>query len=614
MSGLQKKLSLGFGGLLLIIIIIGVQSILQLTMLGESIDVILRENYRSVIACQQMKEALERIDSGVLFVLLGDRDKGDELVSRNLRSFENALKTELDNITLPKEGEKARRVRQLYVEYKTILESVIAPNVAPMFRRHAYFSGVLPIFQEIKDTADEILRMNQENMNAANDKARLKAASARKRMYILLFAGTVVAVGFFFFTSRWILLPIKRLIKSADEIGHGNLDLVVQNESRDEIGRLSEAFNSMAASLREFRRSNQAKLFRIEHLTQRIFDRLPDAVAVLDLDGRVEIATELARDVFGLKTNATIRELRIPLVFDIFQQALTSGLKTVPDNNKTMIQQFVKGEEKFYQPEVTPILDGEQQPTGAILVLKDMTQLLQQNEMKKGIMSTVSHQLKTPLTSIQMAIHVLLEEKIGSLTEKQVELLLAAREDSDRLHTILIDLLDISRIESGKAVMHFQKWNPNVLVFNAVDLFTLTAHDKGVDIKTELKSDLPEVWADEKQISHVFSNLISNALRYTYPGGKITVSATTDDSNVIFKVTDTGKGIPQEFLKSIFEQFFRIPDQDRQTGSGLGLAIVKEIVEAHGGTVNAESTEGRGSTFIFTLKRADKSTKEEIDI
>jgi len=614
MSGLQKKLSLGFGGLLLIIIIIGVQSILQLTMLGESIDVILRENYRSVIACQQMKEALERIDSGVLFVLLGDRDKGDELVSRNLRSFENALKTELDNITLPKEGEKARRVRQLYVEYKTILESVIAPNVAPMFRRHAYFSGVLPIFQEIKDTADEMLRMNQENMNAANDKARLKAASARKRMYILLFAGTVVAVGFFFFTSRWILLPIKRLIKSADEIGHGNLDLVVQNESRDEIGRLSEAFNSMAASLREFRRSNQAKLFRIEHLTQRIFDRLPDAVAVLDLDGRVEIATELARDVFGLKTNATIRELRIPLVFDIFQQALTSGLKTVPDNNKTMIQQFVKGEEKFYQPEVTPILDGEQQPTGAILVLKDMTQLLQQNEMKKGIMSTVSHQLKTPLTSIQMAIHVLLEEKIGSLTEKQVELLLAAREDSDRLHTILIDLLDISRIESGKAVMHFQKWNPNVLVFNAVDLFTLTAHDKGVDIKTELKSDLPEVWADEKQISHVFSNLISNALRYTYPGGKITVSATTDDSNVIFKVTDTGKGIPQEFLKSIFEQFFRIPDQDRQTGSGLGLAIVKEIVEAHGGTVNAESTEGRGSTFIFTLKRADKSTKEEIDI
>jgi len=614
MSGLQKKLSLGFGGLLLIIIVIGTQSILQLTRLGESIDVILRENYRSVIACQQMKEALARIDSGVLFILLGDRDKGDELVSRSMLSFEEALKAELDNITLAGEGEKAVRVRRLYGEYKTILENVMIPNVAPAFRRHVYFSEALPIFQEIKDTADEILRMNQENMNEANNKARLKAASARQRMYVLLLAGVIVAVGFFFFSSRWILRPINRLIKSADEIGHGNLDLVIQNESRDEIGRLSEAFNNMAASLREFRRSNQTKLFRIERLTQRVFDRLPDAVAVLDLDGRVEIATEFARDVFGLKTNVMVRELGIPFVSDVFQRTLNGGLKTVSDDKKSVIQQFVKGEERFFQPEITPIMDNEQQPTGAILVLKDITQLLQQNEMKKGIISTVSHQLKTPLTSIQMAIHVLLEEKIGSLTEKQVELLLAAREDSDRLHAILIDLLDISRIESGKAAMHFQKWDPNALTLNAVDLFKSAAHDKGVDIKTELKSDLPEVWADEKQIGHVFSNLISNALRYTDPGGNITISATADNSYVIFKVTDTGKGIPQEFLKSIFEQFFRIPDQDGQTGSGLGLAIVKEIIEAHGGTVNAESTEGRGSTFIFTLKRADKSAKEEVDI
>lgn len=612
MSGLQKKLFLGFGGLLLIILIIGSQSIIQLTMLGGSIDVILRENYRSVVACQEMKEALERIDSGILFVIVGKEKKGRELVSRNQVFFEKALNTELNNITLPGEGEKAARIRDLYEQYKTGLECVKALGMTASLRRNAYFSEILPTFQQIKDAADEILWMNQQNMNEANDRARFKAASARKQMYILLLAGMIVAAGFFFFTSRWILRPINRLIRSADEIGRGNLDLVVKSESHDEIGHLSEAFDGMAANLREFRRSNRAKLSRIERLTQRVFDRLPDAVVILDLEGRVEVATELARDVFGMKVDIRMQELELPLVSNTFQRAISSGLKTIPDSGKAIMQRFVGGEERFFQPEVTPILDSDQQPTGAVLVMKDLTQLLQQSEMKKGIVSTVSHQLKTPLTSIRMAIHVLLEEKIGPLVEKQVELLLAAREDSDRLYDILNDLLDISRIESGRVVMHFKKIVPNTLVRSAADLFTLSALDKGVSIKTELSSEQPEVWADETQIGHVFSNLLSNALRYTDPGGEITVSSVADKNWVTFKVTDTGKGIPPEYLNNIFERFFRIPDQNRETGSGLGLSIVKEIVETHGGTVNAESAEGKGSAFMFTLLRADMFAKEEI--
>jgi len=207
MVGLRQKLSLGFGGLLLIILIIGIQSIIHFTKLGESIDVILRENYRSVIACQQMKEALERVDSGILFELLGYTQKGGELIRKNELVFEMALQVELNNITLPGEGEKAFHLQNLFSRYKTALKSVEDSRVPITVRRNVYFTELFPLFLQIKDTAGEILRMNQQNMSDANDLARNSAAAARKQMYILLFAGTIVSVGFIFFAGRWILRP-----------------------------------------------------------------------------------------------------------------------------------------------------------------------------------------------------------------------------------------------------------------------------------------------------------------------------------------------------------------------------------------------------------------------
>jgi NtrC-family two-component system sensor histidine kinase KinB len=207
MLGLRQKLSLGFGGLLVIILIIGIQSIIHLTKLGESIDVILRENYRSVLACQQMKEALERMDSGILFELLGYTQKGDELIRKNELVFEMALQVELNNITLPGEGEKASHLQNLFGQYRTALKRIEDSRVPINVRRNAYFTDLFPLFLKIKDTAGEILRMNQQNMSDANDMARNSAAAARKQMYILLFAGTIVALGFIFFAGRWILRP-----------------------------------------------------------------------------------------------------------------------------------------------------------------------------------------------------------------------------------------------------------------------------------------------------------------------------------------------------------------------------------------------------------------------
>jgi len=146
----------------------------------------------------------------------------------------------------------------------------------------------------------------------------------------------------------------------------------------------------------------------------------------------------------------------------------------------------------------------------------------------------------------------------------------------------------------------------------ALESFRTAAKDQGVTLEVELPGDLPQVWADTTRVSHVFANLLSNALKHTPAGGKITVSARAEENGLTFSITDTGKGIPSEYLPRIFAQFFRVPDQGTQTGAGLGLAIVKEIVEAHGGTVSADSIEGKGSTFSFTLRRVDPISKKEI--
>jgi NtrC-family two-component system sensor histidine kinase KinB len=607
---LRQKLALGFGGILVVIAVIGVHNITRITALGQSIDVILRENYRSVVACQEMKEALERMDSGAVFVLLGAEEKGNDQIARHETLFEKALQVEMSNITLPMEGERAEQLKRLFQQYRSSIKARGDPEVGREVRRKAYFSELQPLFQRMKTTADDIQRMNQQNMVEMDAQARRQASSVRRQMYFMLFASTIVAAAFLFLTGKWILRPITRLTNSAKEIRKGNLDLVVPGGSGDEIGQLSDAFNDMTASLREFRRDGQVRLLRIQRSTQQAFDSLPEAIAVINPEGEVEVATEAARDVFGLRPKVRVPDLPYPWMAGQFEEALRAGRPTVLREPSGVVQHFVRGEERFFRPEAIPIMDSDKRPAGVVLVLSDVTRQRHQDEMKSGVISTVSHQLKTPLTSVRMALHLLLEEKVGPITEKQAELLVAAREETERLDRILEELLDIGRIESGKAPMELHPVSPHAMVSEAVEPYRNAARDGGVSLAVALPDGLPRVWVDPSRIAHVFANLLSNALKYTLPGGAISVSAEEEGEFVRFQVADTGVGIPEKYLPRIFEQFFRVPEQGSGTGVGLGLAIVKDIVEAHGGTVVVESREGKGSTFRFSLRRTDHDDRE----
>ncbi|MGH7850548.1 MAG: ATP-binding protein [Thermodesulfobacteriota bacterium] len=613
MIGIRQKLALGFGGLLAIVVVIGLLTMSRIKELGYAVDVILKENYLSVVACQDMKETLERIDSGILFTLSGNNEEGAALIKENTIKFRAALKSEFGNITLPGEGEKARSIDKLFGEYTKSIQLVTDASRPFQARNEAYFSTLLPLFQKIKTLAHGILIMNQKSMSDANDEARALAASTYRQMLFAIIASAVIAVLFSYLTHRWILTPINRLIESTDEIRRGNLDLVIESSSRDEIGKLSQSFNEMTASLRQVRKSDRMNLIRMRRAMEEVVKAMPDAIAVLDTEGRVEVSTDTAQHMFGLMPGVLVKDLGHEWMTGLIGRALDEDRVVEMDSKNGYIQRFTEGREHFFKPIAVPIpikpKSGEH--TGSAIILSDVTQLHEQEELKRGVVSTVSHQLKTPLTSLRMSVYLLLEEKVGELNEKQTELLMAAREDSERLVNILSDLLDLTRIESGKSNLDIGSYSPHSLARDGIEPFLTEAKDKGVTVINAVPEDLPDVPADPVRIHHVFSNLISNSLKFTKPGGTVTLRAESQDGSIRFSVEDTGGGIPAEHLSRLFEQFYRVPGQDEKSGVGLGLAIVKEIVQAHGGVVGVKSEAGKGSAFEFTLPLNRNST--EID-
>ena len=408
--------------------------------------------------------------------------------------------------------------------------------------------------------------------------------------------------------ARSILQPLKTLTKSFREIEQGNLDLVVQVRTRDELRQLAEAFNSMAAKLREFRRTDRAKLVRTQRTTQLAVNSLPDAIAIINPEGIIELSNETAERLFQLEPGKSVADIREHRLGEIYREVTVEQRPWQPRGYESAIEVYDQGGQlKYFLPQAVPIIDGaDKRLLGVTLVLGDVTNLRRIDEMKSGLLSVVSHELKTPLTSIRMAAHLLLEERVGPLNNKQTELLMASRDDADRLQTIIEDLLDIGRLESGRVKLDLHPEAPERLVTDAVTPLEASFHDRGVHLDVNVPTEAPQVMADATRIDHVFTNLLTNALKFTNPGGRVRISTETEDDVVRFVIEDTGVGIPQEHLGRVFERFFRVPRSNQPSGAGLGLAIAKEIVEAHGGSIGVRSKEGEGSRFSFTLQRADQ--------
>jgi signal transduction histidine kinase len=248
----------------------------------------------------------------------------------------------------------------------------------------------------------------------------------------------------------------------------------------------------------------------------------------------------------------------------------------------------------------TPVYGFGKGIAGAAIILQDVSRLRRFDDLKNDLIATVAHEYRTPLTSLHMAIHLCLEGTVGPLTEKQADLLYAARSDCERLQTLVNDMLDLSRLQAGKVAIHGVPALPHRLVESSLAAHEPAARQGQVRIETEVTPSLEAVLADPDRIAVLFDNLINNALRHTPPGGNVILRALPESGAIRFEVHDSGPGIAAEHLDRIFERFYRVPGTTGG-GAGLGLSIAKEIVQAHHGKIGVTSEPGQGSTFWFTL-------------
>ncbi len=606
---LRIRIALTLVPLLALLLALGGASVVLLSRLGGRVDEILRENYDSVLYMEHLDDALKQIDSSFQFALNG-QDEARQQYEDSWTEYRVWLEKEQGNITLPGEGALVAKLTTATADYRRDGDAFFA-HTDPMARSKAYFgqgkespTNLRASFEEIKSLSKAILRLNQKNMEDAAHDARVTATSSLVGLAVGMTLAVVLGLFWARHTVRTILQPLRAMTESALAIGAGNLDQVVPVTSADELGQLAGAFNRMARQLRDFRKSQQTRLRRLQQTTQAAIDSFPHPVLLIDPDGRIELANPAMNRLLGLVSGSDAaappwnppEALRQPL-----REALREQRAYLPEGFNHTIA-FRSGDvEHFFLPRILPIRASDGMTLGAALLLEDVTRYRLLDEVKSNLVATVSHELKTPLTSLRLVIHLLLEETVGSLNPKQLELLLDARENSERLLAMINNLLDLARLQEGRRHLDLKPESPAELLKSAAETVHARAEDKGVTIAIEADADLPSVNVDVQQMGHALQNLLDNALTYTARGGHVTLSATAEGDTVTLSVADTGSGIPPEFLPHVFERFFRIPGKSSAASTGLGLAIVREIVTAHDGSVTCTSRVGEGTVFRLML-------------
>lgn len=417
---------------------------------------------------------------------------------------------------------------------------------------------------------------------------------------------TILVMWFSLGTYRWwVLLPLRRLNAWAALVAEGQLDAPPPRMYAGEAARLQQTLLELARRIQELRARDAAQITRTAQSTKTAIDSLSHGVVVVSPPGVIELTNQTAEMLFGIKAGKHVDELPQAGLAELFREVMTRRERVEPKGYENAMQVFDKGFERFFLPHGTPMFDNAPDPVGVVIVLVDATGLRAIDEAKSSLISTVSHELKTPLTSIQMSLHLLADGAAGSLNAGQRDLLRAASEDADRLHRLIQDLLDMARLQSRQNTLHLVPSRPIDLLSDAVAARRKEFESAGIRVSYSAQEDLPSVQTDVDRLRHVFDNLLVNARKYTASGGQVTLAARFDpqEPNMVrFEVADTGVGIPPEYLPVIFDRFVRVPNQRTgEHGAGLGLAIARDIVRAHGGNMGAVSTENEGSVFWFTL-------------
>lgn len=568
---IQRRITLGIGILFAMILLLGIQSVSYVRQLSRATGTILADNYNSLQYAGGMLQSLN--------------DIGEDSVSRHILRENLALQQQ--NITEISERETT-----------SALERHIASLSDPVTEA------------EIRTVRQDLFRIMELNMAAIRAKSSAVEQRADYVMGWLIVVAALCAViagAILVWFPRLVLRPIDALKRGITEIANHNYRQRLEFPGNREFESVAESFNDMAAKLDEYRRSSLDDLMAAKKRIEAIVDTLHEPIVGLDPDRRILFMNREALSVLNLPKEVVGRNATEVALSNDLLRRLIRGLyeEKQQGDGQEPLKIYADNKESYFQVEntplyITPVGGSERQFVGNLIVLNNITRFKELDSAKTNFISTVSHEMKTPISSILMSLQLLGDTRLGALNSEQQQLVGSIRESSDRLLSITGELLNMTQIETGKLKLIPKVTKPIELIDYAVKATQVLADRFCCFVEVDYPEKISKLFVDNEKIAWVITNLLSNAIHHSPEKSRIIIGAVSHEKAVEIYVRDFGRGIDPRYHKSIFERYFRVPGTKVQ-GSGLGLAISKEFVEAHGGTISVESEIGKGSRFSILL-------------
>ena len=576
---IKSKLLFGIGLLFTMITLLTFLSTFYVNKLSKESKNILLANYNSIEHCRQMLNALNN----------GYNDKNEH------QNFDKNLLLQQKNITEPGENELTQMLTKDFAELK----------------KNAVDSTTL---RRVQTDITEIMLINMEAIVRKDLKAQRTASEA---VLWIGFTGAIcflIAFVLLFNLPGNIANPIKKLTESIKEIAAENYSQRIHFDTQNEFGDLANAFNTMAQKLEEYKTGNLEKLMMEKRRIDTLINNMHDPVMGLDENKKIIFMNNIALKITGLKAENVIgkpvqnvavsNDLVRMLVQDMFSE---EGL----DSKKIPVKIYADNKESYFEKEIIPIKiiptgEKEEKLIGNVIILQNITSYKELDFAKTNFIATVSHELKTPISSIKMSLQLLENKTVGLMNEEQETLLESIKEDANRLLKITGELLNMTQVESGSMQLSIVACNAEQILSDALGANKSAAEQKNIIFKVNIQKNIDSVFTDANKTAWVLTNLISNAIRYSYENSTIKIGIAQAQENILFSVEDKGQGIAPQYIPKIFDRYFRIPGSKRE-GTGLGLSISKEFIEALGGHINVKSDLASGSTFFISLPAVYKN-------
>ncbi len=607
MIGLRTKTFLGLGFLFLLIVLMSVLGANMTHQMASDTESILKDNFASVHYGYLMLDDLDQMQQ---FVIASSDTTALQYQKPEVR-FDSVLSREASNIT--EQGE-ARLVKNLQVTFSRY--RIVAGQSGP-----DRTGQLTSLNRKIKHDVQEIYHINRQALINRNNRVIQRGYDSSVTTLILGGFSTIVALVFMVLFPGILVNPLREITDKINAISQGDYEQRVEHSSSDELGILATSFNRMASKLQEFEQSTLSDVFAQKKRLETVLTSMTDAVFILNENKRVIMVNAACTTLSGLAESELvdkhISELARTNDFmsDIVSDLIIPFGPTDTFESKP-IKVMVNKRERYFTKEIlnlsiTPATEKNATLIGHLIILKDVTDLAEKDLAKTNFLATVSHELKTPISSINLTLKLLRDKKIGQLNEEQGNLLNSVRQDTDRLNSFVKELLNFSQLESGNIRLNVTDTDLGELIDYARKALQRQLDDKKLSIVTSLPDEPVSIKADPEKTVWILTNLIGNAVRYSPENGVITITVTQSDKEVMIAVNDQGAGIPKEFQNRIFEKFVQVGG-DARRGTGLGLAISKEFLLAQGGSIWLDKSEpGKGTTLTISLPVVRGEVRDE---